>query len=276
MSEEKVVARTDFPLTAQSLAEKLRGFGMAEGQTVLVHMAMSKLNYVIGGAQAVIMAFLDVLGESGTLMMPAHTNYNTDPAEWQHPPVPESWWQPLRDNTPAYDPVTSPTYYMGVVPELFRVWPETVRSNHPVISFAARGANAEFLLDNHALEEDTGNRSPIGRLYEVDGYVLLLGVDHFNNTSLHLAEFRADYAGKKNIKTGCAMMVDGLRQWVEYECLNTYADDFGEIGDAFDAIHNQPLGKIADADVRLFKQRKIVDFAIDWMEKNRDLTKTTT
>jgi aminoglycoside 3-N-acetyltransferase len=200
MSEAELVQRTGFPLTAHSLADALRRCGMAEGQTVLVHMAMSKLSWVVGGAQAVIMAFLDVLGPTGTLMMPTHTTYNTDPAEWQHPPVPESWWQTIRNHTPAYDPRTSPTRIMGAVPELFRTWPGVIRSAHPVTSFAALGPNARYLIDDHVLEEETGERSPVGRLYELDGEVLLLGVEHWNNTSLHLAEYRANYPGKRTFK----------------------------------------------------------------------------
>jgi aminoglycoside 3-N-acetyltransferase len=272
MSEREVIQRTNFPLTVQSLAEHLRECGVTAGQTVLVHMAMSKLNYVIGGAQAVVMALLDALGENGTLMMPTHTTYNTNPSEWQHPPVPESWWQPLRDHTPAYDPATSPTREMGVVPELFRTWPGTQRSLHPVLSFAARGPNAQFLLADHALEEDIGNRSPVGRLYELDGFVLLLGVGHANNTSLHLAEFRADYPGKKSIPSGCAMLVNGRRQWVEYESLQLYPDDFDEVGAAFDLAQQIRIGRIADAEVRFFRQRTLVDFAAAWMEKHRNLT----
>jgi aminoglycoside 3-N-acetyltransferase len=263
------------PLTAHSLAKELRRYGMAEGQTVIVHMAMSKLNWVVGGAQAVIMALLDVLGESGTLMMPTHTTDNTDPAKWQHPPVPESWWQLIRDHMPPYDARTTPTRQMGAVAELFRTWDGTIRSNHPAISFAAKGLNAKFLIDDHILEHETGERSPIGRLYELDGYVLLLGVEHWKNTSLHLAEERADYPGKKNMIAGSSMLVDGQQQWVEYEIFDSLGDDFGEIGSAFDEAHQITVGKIANAEVRFFKQRLAVDFAVDWIEKNRDLTKGT-
>jgi aminoglycoside 3-N-acetyltransferase len=270
MSEEEAIKSTTFPLTRKSLAENLRACGLAEGQTVLVHMAMSKLGWIPGKAQTVILAFLDVLGASGTLMMPTHTNENTDPAEWRYPPVPESWWQTIRDEMPAFEPALTPTRSMGLVPELFRTWPHVIRSNHPVLSFAARGPNAKFLTDDHYLEHDTGDRSPVGRLYELDGYVLLLGVEHWNNTSLHLAEFRADYRGKRNIKTGSAMMVNGKREWVWYEALETHTRDFGEIGNAFDEAHGLTIPKIANAEVRFFKQRAVVDFAIDWMEKNRD------
>jgi aminoglycoside 3-N-acetyltransferase len=101
ISEAKIIERTEYPLTAQALAEKLRECGLGPGQTVLVHLAMSQLGWVVGGAEAVIMALLEVLGQEGTLMMPTQTGNNTDPAEWQYPPVPQSWWQVIRDHTPA-------------------------------------------------------------------------------------------------------------------------------------------------------------------------------
>lgn len=72
---------------------------------------------------------------------------------------------------------------MGVVPAFFRTWPGVLRSSHPVTSFAALGLHAAYLTDNHILEADPGNRSPVGRLYDLDGHVLLLGVDHWNSRS---------------------------------------------------------------------------------------------
>ena len=269
MSEKNVVDRTATPLTVSSLAEKLRACGLAEGQTVLVHMAMSKLGWIIGGAEAVILALLAAVGESGTIMMPTNSTNNTDPYEWQHPPVPEEWWQPIRDHTPAYNPLTTPTRDMGVVPELFRTWPGAVRSAHPAFSMAALGPRAEVLVADHALSEDTGDRSPVGKLYELDGHVLLLGVDHWNNTSLHLAEFRANYPGKRKVRSGSAMLVDGQRQWVSYETPRTNSDDFCEIGNAFHAALNIPVQHINGAQVRFFRQRLVVDFAIEWMEHHR-------
>lgn len=272
MSEKKIVDRTKTPLTVASLTANLQRCGLAEGQTVLVHMAMSKLGWIIGGPEAVILTLLAAVGESGTIMMTTNSSNNTDPYEWQHPPVPEAWWPIIRDHTPAYNPLTTPTREMGVVPELFRTWPGAVRSAHPAFSLAALGPNAEYLMAGHALEEDAGDRSPLGKLYELDGHVLLLGVEHWNNTSLHLAEFRADYAGKRNLRTGSAMLVDGNRQWVAYETLDTDPDDFGEIGAAFDKAHHIAVQRINDAEVRFFKQRLLVDFAVEWMEKHRDFT----
>ncbi len=269
-SEAALIARTGEPVTAEGLADRLRSCGLAEGQTVLVHMAMSKLGFVVGGGEAVILGLLAAVGPSGTIMMVTNSSSNIDPSEWQHPPVPEAWWQIIRDHTPGYNPLTTPSRGMGVVPELLRTWPGARRSGHPAFSLAAVGPQAEYLTEGHALEEDSGDSSPLGKLYEVDGHVLLLGVDHFNNTSLHLAEFRADYPGKRNLRTGSAMLVDGRRQWVEYETLLTDPDDFGEIGAAFDEAHSIAVRRINGASVRFFRQRPLVDFAVAWMEQHRD------
>ncbi len=272
MSEKTIVEQTDLPLTVESLTQKLQTCGLAKGQTVLVHMAMSKLGWLVGGEKAVIMALLAAVGESGTIMMVTNNGDNTEPSYWQNPPVPESWWQIIRDHMPAYDPLTTPTRGMGAVPELFRTWPGAMRSRHPDSSLAAIGPNAAFLTEDHALEELAGNRSPLGRLYELDGHVLLLGVEHWNNTSLHLAEFRAKYPGKRTETTGSAMLVNGKRTWVTYEVNVEKPDEFGAIGTAFDKAHTISIQKIANADVRFFKQRLVVDFAIKWLEQNRDLT----
>jgi len=272
MSEENLIARSAAPLTATSLTEQLRACGLAEGQIVLVHLAMSKLGWIIGGAEAVVLALLSAVGIGGTIMMVTNSSNNTDPYEWQHPPLPEKWWPMIRDHTPAYNPLTTPTRGMGVVPELFRTWPGAVRSAHPAFSLAALGPHAKYLMTDHALTEDAGDRSPLGKLYELDGYVLLLGVEHWSNTSLHLAEFRAKYPGKRNIATGSAMLVNGQRQWVAYETPKTTPDDFGEIGAAFDTAHDIAVQQINDAQMRFFRQRLVVDFAIEWMEQHRDLS----
>ena len=67
------------------------------------------------------------------------------------------------------------------------------------------------------------------------------------------------------------MLVDGPQRWVEYETLHTSDDDFGPLGEAFDAAHGVEIQQIAAAEVRLFRQRAVVDFAVSWMEQHRDL-----
>jgi aminoglycoside 3-N-acetyltransferase len=82
---------------------------------------------------ALIQALMDVVTPEGTLVMPAFTGDNSDPADWSHPPVPEAWWPVIRAQTPAFDPAITPTHMMGRIAEAFRTWPRTIRSEHPQV-----------------------------------------------------------------------------------------------------------------------------------------------
>ena len=144
-----------------------------------------------------------------------------------------------------------------------------MRSAHPVTSFAALGPQAAYLTGQHALKDEFGDESPLGRLYQLDGSVLLLGVDHANNTSLHVAEARAHWPTKRLIPQGSAMLLNGQRQWVEYETLDLGGDDFEVLGDAYEAAYEIPRHRIGSADVRFMRQAPLVDFAVGWIEANR-------
>ena len=119
------------PYTTRSLAADLRALGLRGADVVLLHSSMKSPGFVVGGAQAVVQAVLDVLGPDGTLVVPTHTPDNTDPAGWQHPPVPEAWWPVIREQAPGFDPARTPSRWMGVIAETVRTWPGAVRSAHP-------------------------------------------------------------------------------------------------------------------------------------------------
>jgi len=191
MSEADAVARVHLPATVESLAAELAELGVRAGDVLLVHSSLSALGWVAGGAVAVIEALEHALGGEGTLVMPAFSTDLSDPSRWQHPPVPRGWWPVIRDHLPAFDPRRTPTRAMGAIAELFRTLPGVLRSAHPTASFAAAGPRAAELIREHPLEDPLGEDSPLGRLHELGARVLLLGVGHDRNTSLHLAERRA-------------------------------------------------------------------------------------
>lgn len=267
--EQNVVLQTDQPVTVSAMMIALRQLGLQPGDTVIVHIAMSKLGWVVGGAVAVIDALMRAVSPRGTLVMPAHSGDNSDPSRWQNPPVPEAWWPIIRNEMPAYRPEVMPTRGMGRIPELFRTYPNVLRSNHPSLSFAAWGEYAEFIVNDHPLESGLGEHSPLARIYNLDGKVLLVGVDHRNNTSLHLAEHRAAFPGKGYIKQGAAWMVAGQRQWVEWEELDYDEDDFGDLGAAYEASIGYTPGVVGKAAARLQSQRALVDFGVTWLEAHR-------
>jgi aminoglycoside 3-N-acetyltransferase len=72
---------------------------------------------------------------------------------------------------------------MGALPETLRRHPRSKRSMHPIQSFA--GIHADSILNAQTIFDPL---APIGALAEKDGWVLLLGVDHRVNTSIHHGE----------------------------------------------------------------------------------------
>ncbi|MBK9124244.1 MAG: AAC(3) family N-acetyltransferase [Chloroflexi bacterium] len=269
MSEADTIDPNSLPLTVDSLTEQLAASGLSAGQTVLVHTRMSALGWIAGGPVAVIQALLRVLGPSGTLMMPAFSPDTTEPANWVNPPVPPHWVPIIRQHTPAFDPAITPTFNVGIVAELFRRWPGTLRSAHPEASFAAVGPNAAYLLGGKpSLTYIFDSESPPARLYELDGHVLMLGLDHSKNTSLHMAEYRADLPHKFR-KEGVAMYVDGVRQWVSYDFFNLDDSDFSQLGADYEAAHAIVPGRVGRGEAHFTRQRPLVDFAVTWMEQHR-------
>ena len=271
MSENDAIQRTQGdPATVESLKADLSTLGVASGMTLLVHSSLSALGWVCGGPVAVILALEDVLGLRGTLVMPMHSGHLSDPADWESPPVPQAWWDLIRQTMPAYDPDLTPTRGTGDIPECFRKQRGVRRSPHPQVSFAAYGAQAAAIVEDHSLDFGLGEDSPLARLYELEGWVLLLGVGHESNTSLHLAEYRANYSGKRLKKCGAPVLVEGRRKWVEFQDIELDETDFEEIGEGFareTGLVRQ--GRVACATALLMPQRPLVDYAVQWIEKNR-------
>jgi aminoglycoside 3-N-acetyltransferase len=170
---------------------------------------------------------------------------------------------------PAFDAALTPTRGMGAVVEAFRHHPDARRSAHPLTSFVAVGPLADSLTADHWCGCGLGEASPLGRLYQADGYVLLLGAGHANNTSMHLAEYRAQFPGKRSHEEGSPVMVDGQRRWLRYDELVFDDDDFATIGDAFGLSGHERSGAAGTGLARLMKQRALVDFAADWMARHR-------
>lgn len=138
--------------------------GLRSGDAVVVHASLRAVGL---GADEVIDALFDAVGPDGLVVMPTFTYDN----ETYEPDLPAR---------------------TGALAEAFRRRPEVIRSTHPTYSVAAVGTGAAELVDGHDRAGATGVDSPLGRLARGGGYVLLLGVGHAANTTVHVGEFQAD------------------------------------------------------------------------------------
>jgi aminoglycoside 3-N-acetyltransferase len=272
MSELEIILSTPSPRTRASLVSDLHQLGLAEGMTVMVHSSLSSLGWVCGGAVTVIEALMDAVTPTGTLVMPTHSADYSDPANWQAPPVPAKWWSIIRETMPAFDPQVTPTRGMGKIVEVFRTFPDVLRSSHPAVSFAAWGQHAKAIVTEHSLDDSLGEGSPLARLYDLNGSVLLLGVGYDSSTCFHLAEYRI--SGAKRVAKGAAMMEAGKRVWKLYTDIEFEDNCFIEIGTDLEQAGNVKVSKVGSATTRLFPVRTAVDFAKNWLTERARVSLT--
>ncbi|WP_340381375.1 AAC(3) family N-acetyltransferase [Streptomyces sp. SS7] len=249
-------------VTRQTLAAQLRDLGVEPGEILLVHSSLSSLGWVCGGSVAVVQGLRDALGPHGTLVVPTQTGELSDPQEWGRPPVPPEWWETIRATMPAYDPLVTPSRGLGVIPETVRTWPGAVRSAHPQTSFAALGARAAEIVEDHAPDCRLGERSPLARLERLGARVLLLGTGYDTCTSFHLAEYRIP-----------APLVEigrpGPHGWETVTEVSIDSDRFDELGHDFERDRPVVRGTVGGAGVRLFPVADAVAYAERWLAVHR-------
>lgn len=167
-------------ITREALAEQFRAAGIAPGDTLLVHAAMSRVGYLENGPQTLVDALRDALGPDGNLLMPTSPN-----ASFQI--------EYAREN-PVFDVSASPSR-LGAVTEYFRKLPGVKRSAHPTEPVAALGPDARWLTEGHLGEPTPYTAdSPFARLYQKHGKILYLGVTLDNaGTNLHTLEDAVDF-----------------------------------------------------------------------------------
>jgi aminoglycoside N3'-acetyltransferase len=226
------------------VADQLRALGVREGGVLLVHTSFRAVRPIEGGPLGLIEALNDALGPSGTLVMPAWTGVDDEP----------------------FDPATTAVAAdLGVVAGTFWRLPGVVRSKHP-FAFAAAGPRAEEIVADPLPLPPHISASPVGRVHELDGQVLLLGVGHDADTTLHLAELIADvpYRTPKHItdvRGGRPVRIEYLEN--DHCCVRFALADgwLREKG-------LQSEGRVGNGHARVARARHIVDAALERLARD--------
>jgi aminoglycoside 3-N-acetyltransferase len=231
---------------------------------VLVHAALRKAGPIAGGPDTIVDGLRDVLGPEGTIL--GYTDWQLEDEQRDDPA--------LRDHLPAFDPARSrATRDNGYWPELLRTTPGALRSGNPGASMAALGGQAEWFTADHALDYGYGPQSPLGKLVESRGKVLMLGAPLDTMTILHHAEHLADFPDKRVVRYEAPILIDGQRIWRWFEEFDTsdppdgLPDDyFATIVEAFLATGRGERGKVGEASSVLVPADEIVAFGVDWLD----------
>ena len=135
------------------------------------------------------------------------------------------------------------------------------------MSFTAWGKHAAFVTDNHSLDYSLGEQSPLARVYDLDGSILLIGVGYANNTSFHLAEYRVP--NPPLMRSGTPWIEGQRHVWKEFDDVDIDDELLPTIGEELEQTSVVKIGNIGAAQCRLMAQRTAVNFAQDWLLKHK-------
>ena len=230
-------------IVAGQLTQQLGELGVTVGGVLLVHGAFSNVKPIEHGPAGLITALQAAVGSNGTLVMPSMSD----------------------DDDQPFDPRTTPCRHLGVVADTFWQRPGVLRSDSPH-AFAARGPHAEKITAPSPLEIPHGLNSPVGRVYELDGQVLLLGVGHDDNTTIHLAESLAGvrYRRKKHV----TVIKGGQPTRVDYGEIDHCCQNFQLVETWLEAEKLQRKGTVGHAEARLIRSRDIVRVVVKQLQRD--------
>ena len=231
------------PISQETLSRQLLNLGIQPGGVLLVHCAFSKVKPVQNGPSGLITALRSALGAEGTLVMPSMTH----------------------DNDHPFDPHKEPCIGMGVVADTFWKQPGVLRSDSPH-AFAAMGPRAAEITAPHPLDLPHGSNSPVGRVFELDGQVLLLGVGHDADTTIHLAENLAGVRYRR--KTHVVFIKDGQPTRLDFVEIDHCCQNFNLVDGWLEARGLQRRGRIGNAEARLARSRDIVGVVVDQLRRD--------
>ncbi len=260
-------------LTRARLSADLRTLGLHQDDTVMVHAGMRAIGPLLDGPDALIAAIGDVIGAHGTLMVATDWEAAYDDELLDADGRVPATWKP---HIPPFDPATSRAMRdNGAIAEFVRTTPGARRSANPNCSVAALGARAAWLTDNQPLDYGYGPGSPLAKLAEIQGRVLMIGAPWETMTLLHHAEHMADVPEKRVVRLEVPHRSDSGTIWrmtEEYEGAEAIIaglpdDYFAQVVADFVATGAGLQGKVGAADALLVSASPILAFAINWLER---------
>ncbi len=232
------------PHTRDELVAQLRALGVEPGIVLLVHTSFRNTGPVQEGPSGLIDALLEAIGPEGTLVMPSWTDDDDEVFE------PDS-----------YDV----TEHLGVVADTFWRRDAVLRGDHP-FAVAATGPLADEIAGAPLVLPPHAPNSGVARVCDNDGWVLLLGVDHDADTTIHLAELTAGVPYR--VANFITVLEDGRAKRVDYDENDHCCQNFNLTGDWLRRRGLQKDGTVGNSDAMLARSHDIVATVVEELQGN--------
>lgn len=247
-------------VTKEDIKRGLKRLGLKRVDVVGVHSSLSSFGYVEGGADSVIDALLETVGEEGSVVTPTYSTNRKEKIKrtkrevelgvtWKYKILP-------------YNPQETPCW-TGKVPETFRKRKGVIRSLNPTHSLAATGPKAnELVLGWH-------------KLLEADGYVLLLGVGLSFCSAMHLAEERVQLPPHVLEKiTHPPELLEKYGAdlgWPKWDIGYGPYPDFAKMEEPCKEHGIMKIVKIGEAAVKMLRLRELIDLYAEYLRRDPDV-----
>lgn len=148
--------------------------GMGKGSVVFVHSSMTEFYNFDGSGLELIEKIINIIGEEGTLMMPAY---------------PKDKFSRLNDCTDIAFDVNTTSSGAGYLSEVFRNYPGVRRSINLQHSVCAYGKKADYFTNEHYLSLTAWDKkSPYYKMCQEKTLIFAFGLPYFLGTVIHCTE----------------------------------------------------------------------------------------
>lgn len=253
-------------ITKEDIKQQLQNIGIQRGMLLLVDACSENMGYISGGIQMFIEALMDCVGYEGTIVMPAFTQRNVDPACKGADKINRENWDIVRDHAaPFHKKLHAPDTKDEMVHQFLRN-DGVLRSYHPIYSFAAWGKYAKIICDKHPLHFGLSKESPLGKLSELNGFVLLAGCGYEDCTIFQLARYSGEQLPIKILSSPIEQ--NNQVVWKDMLDLEMNTNGFEVIGEVMEERKIVKNMYINSARCRFFSAREAVNIATAYFHIN--------
>lgn len=253
--------------TKEDICLLLGEMGVTKGMVVFVQANATELGHVVGGAQTIIAAFMESVGYDGTVIMPTFSPQLADPSCVKQS-IERDQWNRIREFSLPFDRKLTSINTSDEIVCQFLKNEGVVRSYHPLYSFAAWGKYAKLICDKHPLHFGLNQDSPLGKIVEFNGYVVMLGGEYKDCVMFQLAHYQNTHIPIKVVSA--PIEINKKRMWKDMLDVDYTTESFDDVGEAMEDRCIVKTSLLGNGICRFFSAREAKNLATAYFNIHND------